>query len=107
MKGASRLSKSYSNKSLNNAMSLISGAVGRLLGSSVNNNSTANTADGDNSSSPSGHAMSLVRILLNISSGVSPVKGGIPVMNSYKQTPNAHQSTPKPCPFLSSSSGAR
>lgn len=34
--------------------------------------------------------------MLNTASAVTSLNGGIPVKNSYKQTPNAHQSTGKP-----------
>lgn len=38
----------------------------------------------------------LLRMFSNTALGVSSLNGGIPVINSYKHTPRAHQSTPDP-----------
>ena len=68
------------------------------------------TTSSDNGASPSvsdGHSNRNAKILSNTASGLSSEKGGTPVTNSYKHTPNPHQSTAAVCGRLSSSSGAK
>lgn len=96
-----------------------------FVSSMVKSISTALWALSDNFSSPSGQGISininkltdhfskwyieinelilkgekespLLRIFWNTCCGVSSLKGGIPVRNSNKQTPSAHQSTAGP-----------
>ena len=79
-------------------------------GSNFKRPNIASTTSSDNGSSPSvsdGHAKRKAKILSNTFSGVSSEKGGTPVTNSYKHTPNPHQSTADECDFLNNSSGAK
>lgn len=46
-------------------------------------------------------------ILRKVASLLPPLNGVVPYIISNMNTPNAHQSTPLPCPFPATSSGAR
>ena len=80
------------------------------LGSSFKNDIIASITSSDNGSSPSasdGQSNRNASMFSKTFSGVSSENGGTPVTNSYKHTPNPHQSTASVCDFRRRSSGAR
>lgn len=83
----------------------------RLLGSRSSNRRIKSLAFAMSSSSPSppkeGNLNSLFNIFFKVASFVGPLNGVRPYKSSYKNTPNAHQSTALPCPAPVTISGER
>ena len=98
----------FNGKFSNQGCSKISSKEGLSLGSYFNIFVIKFLAKG--LKSPPGQTIFTCLILLNnseLSIGLYPLKGNLPVNNSNNNTPNAHISTPGPWPFCSTISGAK